>query len=464
MSEINIFNSNRDHLPQLLLKSSKTSSPLEEPFGATNSSSITTSEPNSLAIKNNRSIIRTSTYDSQLVDLLLRKPLKRTYLSFESISEDTDISNDFKTSDNTLVFEGASKVGNEVEGFLRNIASGGQFSIGTTTTDKSGRWTIDYSQNPLSDGKYEVFFKATDAKGNVGNASLSELEIDTNYDIEFDFTDASIQNNIPLQSRIREAGKFWEDIIKNDILDENHTTHGFIDDLKIKFEVQYFDGLGGGLANTGGYERRAGFSGINDYDPITGKVLPNSSFLPSYAVITIDSADVNDILTTDYGLDTLKHEIAHAIGFNSGTFASKGLIDKFTYNPYAVPFINQYETYQGFKGENAVKVYHELGGNPLHRSVPLDADSPSHWNEWLFPDDSEFVLSGFWSPFDTDELMTTNPPNDKNDKVYLSKLTLAAFMDLGFTVDWNKADNIQVDPGTFGNPIAIVPYGYIPIV
>jgi Bacterial Ig-like domain len=463
MSGTNSFNSNQDPLSQLygtlLRKSSKTTSPLEEPFGTTKNLSSINSDINPLVTEPSKKIhTGNSQFALAVYKIFWNKDI--TYVNIGSISDDTDVKYDYKTTDNTLIFKGSAEADNSVEVFLKDLDSGKQFSLGATTANKSQEWTLDYRANLLPDGEYELRVETIDLKGNTDYAQLPEsLYIDNNkdYDIKPDFTDASIQNNIPLQSRIKEAADYWKGIIKNDIPDVNGS-HGYIDDLEIKFVVSNLDGLGGGLANTGGYDFRGGYSGINDYDPTTGKLLPNSSFLPSYAVITIDSADVNDILTTDYGLDTLKHEIAHAIGFNAGTFAQKGLIDEFTYNPYVIPIINQYETYRGFKGENAVKVYHELGGNPLHKSVPLDENSPGHWHEWLFPDQSEmdFIV---WSPFDTDELMTTNPPIDKNDKVYLSKLTLAAFTDLGFTVDWNKADNIKVNSGTFGNPIVSIPYG-----
>ena len=429
--EGNSLNDSTYLLPPLLDDSVIKNNPVSETSGTTTSSSNNSSNSNSLLPKTAAPIHTGNHPFSVVVKNILGSNI--TYVNIHSISEDTGVNYDFwtnydfKTTDNTLVFKGASEAGNTVEGFLKNIESGEQFSIGSTVADKSEKWSLDYSQYPIPDGQYKLSVKAIDSKGNIDTAQSPKLlVIDTDYDIEPDVTDKSINSYLLLHSQINKAIKYWKDIIKNDIPD-----HNGIDDLKIKFVVsdKSFDGLGGQLANTGGYSLRPDFSGINDYDPITGKALPNSSYLPSYAVITIDSADINTF-NTYYGLITLQHEIAHAIGFNSFTFASKELIHEFSYG----------KQYYGFIGENSLITYHALGGNINHTSVPLENTNPGHWNELLFPDSWDEAYTGFMYP---DELMTSESRPLKNP--ILSKLTLAAFMDLGFQVDMTKGDSYKID-------------------
>ena len=149
---------------------------------------------------------------------------------------------------------------------------------------------------------------------------------------------------------------------------------------------------------------------------------------------------------SDYGLLTLQHEIAHAIGFNSATFDNKMILDGSGNQVKSVKEIKQGDKVigYGFTGGNANKVYQkELGGFPNHTSVPLENRNDSgHWNEWLFPDSSEDLFL-----FGEDELMTTSTPPGEDDTI-LSKLTLGAFEDLGFIVDESKARNTEVFQGS----------------
>jgi hypothetical protein len=142
-------------------------------------------------------------------------------------------------------------------------------------------------------------------------------------------------------------------------------------------------------------------------------------------------------------LQTLQHEIAHAIGFNSETIARKNLVTTKT-----IP-----EGHYGFLGKKALEEYHKLGGKPEHKSVPLE-DEPNpgapHWNEWLFPDSRE--ENRYFGVIGVDELMTTANPPGKD--AILSKLTLAAFEDLGIDVDYTKAGNINVFSGSYIPPLS----------
>jgi 5-keto 4-deoxyuronate isomerase len=372
-----------------------------------------------------------------------------------SISEDTGIKGDFITGDNTLIFNGTAEPKSKVEVFLERN------SIGIVYANNKGKWSHDYSQVKLPDGKYELTAEETNLLGEVETIQ-QPLEIDTDYNIDLDFTDTSIANKQSLQDQIKKAADYWEGIISNDLPDVNDPeVGGFVDDLKIKFRVKEIlnkeekkDGKEGSLAVANTFRLR---------DPLTGE--PQSAdYLPYHAIIEIDSADVDDITGTTYGLQTLKHEIAHAIGFNSATFAKKiMLIDKATFEqkPLLKKFsgTNRY----GFEGPKALAAYRALGGNTDHSSVPLEDDeegTPSHWHEWLFPDFTEMKKKTLFPSFYKDELMTASSPSRIRwyedlllPDAFLSELTLGAFQDLGFDVEPKRGENTKIYQGMwFGYP------------
>ncbi|MBO6662228.1 Calx-beta domain-containing protein [Roseivirga sp.] len=93
-----------------------------------------------------------------------------------SVSDDTGSSaSDGITSDNTPSVNGTAEANSTVEVFV------GGTSVGTTTADGSGNWTLDYTgANPLTDGTIAVTANATDAAGNTGVTSTAvNVTIDT---------------------------------------------------------------------------------------------------------------------------------------------------------------------------------------------------------------------------------------------------------------------------------------------
>lgn len=366
-----------------------------------------------------------------------------------SITEDRGTEGDFKTSDDTLIFNGTAEVKSKVEVFLDGKG------IGTTQTDDKGNWSYDYQKTKLADGKYDLSAKYTDSRNGVISAKQElVIEPDTTYDIDLDFTDKSFNPNfnpsndpkfearmakIPvLQAQIRDAAEYWEDIILDDIPDVKKSNGTLIDDLEITFKIEdlknkgKLDGKGKTLAVANTFELR---------DPLTGQQSTTTDYIPYQAVITIDSVDIDNFIDdngngTTYGLQTLKHEIAHAIGFNSATFENRGSVTTIVENG---------TKYYGFNGTNALKAYKSKKGKQDHKSVPLENKSnPAHWNEWVFPDKTELqtIPDARLFGFPDDELMSSTTPNNQN--AVLSKVTLGAFQDLGFDVNPNAGSNLEV--------------------
>jgi hypothetical protein len=411
-------------------------------------------------------------------------------IKITGITEDTGVKGDFRTSDNTLIFNGTAEAGSNVEVFLD--LDGESDSIGTTTADANGNWSYDHTgveipdspDNPdnLAEKKYKLTAESTNSYGEI-NSATELLEVDTNYDIypDFDFSDSDFSDTNfvdnpkveKLEAKIEEAASYWENIILNDIPDVNDPkAGGLVDDLEIKFKVidikdkEEDSSKEDKLATTTNYRFRDKLG--NSIDPLTGKPLSTFNKLPHYAEILIDRDDIDEIIDTSRGLDTLKHEIAHAIGFNTSTVDEQGWL-KENINNSSFPDFGLFDNGNGFTGPNALQAYKDLGGNPDHTSVPLqngnknDGKGLVHWNEWLFPDGKGEKTDGI-TIRGQDELMTTEAPLG-NENVVLSKLTLGAFQDLGFTVDLTKGDeNLKINLGgiqddtSYANPLFNIDY------
>ncbi|MEX3015663.1 leishmanolysin-related zinc metalloendopeptidase [Gymnodinialimonas hymeniacidonis] len=135
--------------------------------------------------------------------------------------------------------------------------------------------------------------------------------------------------------------------------------------------------------------------------------------LPARGIMEFDDADLERLELAGSFEDVILHEMAHVLGFGTlwGTFnliAASGSM-----NPE-------------FIGTRAVREYRQLVGTDAALGVPIaNTGGPGtregHWRELVFGDE---LLTGF--------LSGTNRP--------LSRLSLAAFEDLGYGVDYTKAD------------------------
>lgn len=173
--------------------------------------------------------------------------------------------------------------------------------------------------------------------------------------------------------------------------------NGPVDSVRIDITVEPIDGVGGTLGSSG---------------PC---LIRKSSGLPAYGVITLDSADVNNLEAQGSLLATVTHEMAHVLGFGTlwndtrtlatgvGNGASCGS------NPQ-------------FVGSNALREWQALGGSggvPLENTGGLGT-CDSHWQKSVFGDE---LMTGF--------IGGENP---------LSRVTLGSMADLGYSVDYNAAD------------------------
>lgn len=162
----------------------------------------------------------------------------------------------------------------------------------------------------------------------------------------------------------------------------------FIDDVVVHFSV-----------NDVGPRGRAGWCARRD------------SYLPHASGVTI-RPDV-------FSLDVYQHELAHALGFSRLIYEDMGLIVDLPSSSQEPPYPDTH-----FIGRRAIEEFNAAGGESYTGAkVPVDYYSPtSHWRDSVFG--CEIMSYG--------ACYGRKPP--------ISRITLAVFEDIGYTVDYSLAD------------------------
>lgn len=181
-----------------------------------------------------------------------------------------------------------------------------------------------------------------------------------------------------------------------------------VDDIRFKLSIVDLDGDDGILART------------------RLDVLREGTLLPAQSITQFDAADIAKLEQTGRLFSVVQHELLHGLGFGT-LWEAKNLIDVNT---------------GGYIGTQAIEAFQELGG--LTKQIPIEptrsGTSGVHWSERVFQD----------------EVMTHNlgyrVESDGQVVSPLSKVTLAALADLGYSVDMNQADR---DYKLFGGQLAL---------
>lgn len=232
--------------------------------------------------------------------------------------------------------------------------------------------------------------------------------------------DLSFGTDVPTAVRdIAEAAAGrWEGIILNDLTDGvDPDTGDLIDDVLIKIQL----GLLGDIASDG-----EGRIEINEGEILVRPAEDANPHLPLISSIGIDSAD----LETAALYDGFLWAIGQALGF---TYASTQL---------------GIRSGDSFGGANALREYRTLGIDPDATAVPLEPENENlggvYWNRQVL--DPELMAG------ENDQQL--NP---------LSRLTIGAFEDIGYEVDYSKADRfMQLLPGRVppSGVIHTIPYNF----
>jgi hypothetical protein len=192
----------------------------------------------------------------------------------------------------------------------------------------------------------------------------------------------------------------WTQIITADIPDINTSQWGLIDDLLIDASIVSIDGAGGILGQAGPDWVRSG------------------SLLPAHGVMEFDSADVAGMFNGGTWTDVILHEMGHILGIGT-LWNSLGLKNS------AGDYI----------GARALAEYRTLSGSASATSVPVERNGGSgtagaHWSESVF----------------NAELMT-GYAESAGVAMPISRMTIGALQDLGYTVNYSAADTYTLPGG-----------------
>jgi hypothetical protein len=221
------------------------------------------------------------------------------------------------------------------------------------------------------------------------------------FTIEFEFI-GTVPDSVVNASNL--AAARWTEIIVGDLPDVVIPDYGIIDDILIFVQMGLLpDGTTDGDGNTLANARPLAWR-----DAGTG--------LPYLAEVGVDPADA------DRGdlLQVMIHEFGHALGF-----------------PSTASFQSDLEgTY--FTGRNAVREYRSLFGSAADpQGVPMETEGGAgtqlgHWSEAEFGNE---LMTGYIDP-------GGNP---------LSRVTVGAFDDIGYTVNYAAADPYRPPAGVTTN-------------
>lgn len=208
-----------------------------------------------------------------------------------------------------------------------------------------------------------------------------------NIKLNFDKTVSTVY-----RQAFQTAADHWQSIITEDIPDFEG-----IDDIEIAVSMPTIDGVHGIL----------GQAGPTDLRPITN--------LPYRGVMQFDLADVIDMAKKNTLPDVIFHEMGHVLGFGN-LWQSDHLKSNTEYT-----------------GVHALAAYRTLANLTNATSIPIESDGGSgtagvHWDDLTFGSE---LMTGYTS----------------NGAMPLSAMTIGAFEDLGYSVNYSKADSYTMPTG-----------------
>jgi sulfatase modifying factor 1 len=224
-----------------------------------------------------------------------------------------------------------------------------------------------------------------------------------------------------VRTATQQAVNRWQQVIVGDLPDFFEASTGkLVDDFRMRVQMGLLgigtDGTDNTLANAGPLQYR-----------------PDGNKLPWLGETGIDPADV----TNPQLVALLIHEIGHALGFAGS-------------NPNFQRWVSGFD----WTGPNALREYRTLAGTSV-ASVPLESKGDPgtarvHWSDTVFGTE---LMTGFVEPAGV--------------AMPLSRITVGAFADLGYTVNYAAADAYTLTPaaraaganGSTNQPNGITAFG-----
>jgi subtilisin-like proprotein convertase family protein len=261
-----------------------------------------------------------------------------------------------------------------------------------------GSWTLEIEDTAVQDG---------------GALNRWALGFDTNvtetspFTVEVRFLGGLSPTQ---QAAFANAAQRWAQIIRGDL--PTAIVDGVtIDDVLIEAEGVLIDGPGGVLGQAGPTAIRPG------------------SNLPVKGIMSFDTADLDRMEADGSLTDVILHEMGHVLGFGTLWSRMSLIVGVDTVNPI-------------FVGANAMREYAVLTGRPDPTPVPVEnmggpGTRDGHWRERVFGHE---LLTGFLS----------GPARP------ISRMSVGAFEDMGYEVDYEAADAFVLPTALFLAEIGIM--------
>ena len=289
--------------------------------------------------------------------------------------------------------------------------------VGNDFRDNSGA-TMSVNANAMSDGARPDYGRSTGEIGrfaeyddNVGpllrdNRISTKINYATDrqkgaFDITLDFAAGVSQ---AIRDAMTAAAFRWETVVTGDLTSVRDSDGTVIDDIVIRVQPGLLGATGSdGSGNTLANARPTAFRTATDRNP----------FLPYAAEVGVDMADA----ASSQLVTILAHEIGHALGFTNVS----NLLNLISGVRYV--------------GANALQEYRNTF-DATATAVPLEGGGGAgtafaHWSEATFGSE---LLTGYLNS-------GINP---------LTRLTVAAFQDMGYSVNYSAADDYLPKAGTAG--------------
>lgn len=320
---------------------------------------------------------------------------------------------DFGT-ETSSAFNNKQGSGQDVDVFSFEVQSGSFFEVVLTTEANTSYRLLDSNGKILSQGSnlsplenQQIFNIATNQSGSVFLELASATPGNTGYtfsvneslapppasgdelNIDFVYLDGTEE----FASFFDQVEDFLQQVIIEGLPEATLQNGQRVDDVQIEVSQRFVDGQFNVLAFAGPQELRPSAQG----------------FLPSAGILVLDSSDTSLLIEDGSFFDVLVHEVLHVLG--AGTLWDfLGLTSNGQYT-----------------GQNVLDEYRALTGNPNEQFVPLN-DISDHFSEEVFGN----------------EIMT--PFTQTNENTF-SRLTIAAFEDLGYSVNYAAAEPFVLPVG-----------------
>ena len=231
------------------------------------------------------------------------------------------------------------------------------------------------------------------------------------------------------QQTFVDAANYWNTAITGYALQYNWNGQVQDHSLNITASLPYIDGvngiLGSSVWNTADYY---------DNNPLGQPTI--ALYYATSGTMQFDSADAAAMVANNTFYSVVLHEMAHVIGFGT-LWTYNTNLNGTTYNLYTDGSGQYY-------GPNALAQWQSEFNRPNDTFVPVELEGGSgtangHWAENYGGATPTGIVSTATGMDMSNELMT----GWASDKFFISRATLGAIADLGYTVDYNQAGVID---------------------